>query len=390
MKRTGTLFYENWLIRLIACAIILAAHSIVHAQPTDPLPPRMDALTETQWTKVDDGVDRGLAWLASQQQADGSFPSRETGQPAVTSLAIMAFISRGHSPGIGPYGSTLDKAIDFVLQQQRDDGLLYSAATDMPYQSLQGSHTGTYNHAIAGLMLGEVYGMSDAALARKLRPAIEKAIDFARRLQHRPSPYPSDKYGWRYLKPLNRSNQGEADLSVTGWFIMFYRSAKNAEFDVPQEYVDEAVQFVRACYVENEGAFYYGPFSRDRRISRATTGAGVLCLAITGNHHDEIADATGRWLLEHSFDHYNSGQGSHDRYHYGAYYCSQAAFMLGGEYWRQFYPRLAETLTANQSPEGSWQPERAQGDGSFGNSYTTALAILSLTPPYQLLPIYQR
>ena len=46
-------------------------------------------------------------------------------------------------------------------------------------------------------------------------------------------------------------------------------------------------------------------------------------------------------------------------------------------------------LVDNQQADGSWDAE-ASYDRQYGNSYTTALVILSLTPPYQLLPIYQR
>jgi hypothetical protein len=45
-------------------------------------------------------------------------------------------------------------------------------------------------------------------------------------------------------------------------------------------------------------------------------------------------------------------------------------------------------LLANQEPEGSWTPDSR--DLPFGNAYGTALVVLTLTPPYQLLPIYQR
>jgi len=80
---------------------------------------------------------------------------------------------------------------------------------------------------------------------------------------------------------------------------------------------------------------------------------------------------------------------SHDRYHYSAYYCSLAMFQLGGEYWAQFYPRLVRVLLRHQTRDGSWQAESGP-DGIFGDRYTTALMVLALTPPYQLLPIYQR
>ena len=95
-------------------------------------------------------------------------------------------------------------------------------------------------------------------------------------------------------------------------------------------------------------------------------------------------------MLNHPFTEYNRYSHKRDRYHYGAYYASQAMFIVGGEEWKQFYPPLTETLIANQDAAGSWQPESAENDAVFGNSYTTALAILALTPPYQLLPIYQR
>jgi hypothetical protein len=376
------------LSAILLCPAMLP---IARAQDVDRHAPRLDVLSVDKWKKVDDAVDRGLAWLASQQRTDGSFPTFESGQPAVTSLAVMAFLSRGHMPGDGPYGKRLDRAIDFVLVQQQTEGLLYGASTDMPITDWnQGSHTANYNHAIAGLMLGEVFGMTDDERTNKLRPAIEKAIAFARQMQRRPSPFPLDRYGWRYYKYQRLPNKGEADLSVTAWFIMFYRSALNAGFDIPQEYVDDAVKFVRACYVERDGAFVYGPYSKDRQISRGTTGAGLLCLTLTGKHDDRMAQAVGRWMLKHPFTSYNRYATKRDRYHYGAYYASQAMFMVGGEDWKQFYPPLAETLIANQDADGSWQPESAENDAMFGKCYTTSLAILALTPPYQLLPIYQR
>src|SRR2546423_15720322 len=64
----------------------------------------MAALPPATWQQVEKSVDRGLAWIASQQAADGSFLTLPQGQPAVTSFCVMAFLSRGHQPGVGPYG----------------------------------------------------------------------------------------------------------------------------------------------------------------------------------------------------------------------------------------------------------------------------------------------
>ncbi len=157
---------------------------------------------------------------------------------------------------------------------------------------------------------------------------------------------------------------------------------------MPVADVNEALDFVRRCYQPETGAFSYALYANGRTPTRATTGAGVLSLFLAGRYDPQIARRSGNWILAHSFAGYNESIHSTDRYFYSAYYCSQAAFQLGGRYWEEFYPPLAEVLLANQARDGSWDAE-AQ-DSEFGNSYSTALAVLCLTPPYQLLPIYQR
>ncbi len=95
-------------------------------------------------------------------------------------------------------------------------------------------------------------------------------------------------------------------------------------------------------------------------------------------------------MLDHPFNRFNrGGLTAEDRFYYGAYYCSQGMFQLGGKYWEEFYPTLLATLVTNQRADGSWDREANQ-DGQLGPAYSTSLAILALTPPYQLLPIYQR
>ena len=355
--------------------------------------PVHDALSALEWRRVDASVDHGLEFLASQQEADGSFPSRSAGQPGVTSLSTMAFLSRGHRPGVGPYGEVIERAIDFVLSCQEEDGMIVHDKLRLPSSAAiayyRAPHTATYNHAISGLLLGEAYGQGDDKLNAKLRPAIELALDWARKMQLRPPRYPEDLGGWRYRHPAD-ADKPLSDLSVTGWFIMFYRSARNAEFVVPEIFVKQAADFVEKSYDPKSGAFYYGPNVRDHTIGRGMTGAGLLTLAVCGRRDEKIARAAGMWILDHPFDSYNKTVGVHDRYHYGAYYCSQAMYLLGGEYWRRFYPVLSKNLIDNQQNDGGWPHEAGHNDRQFGRCYSSSLAVLSLTPPYQLLPIYQR
>lgn len=346
--------------------------------------PPFEVLSSAEQRQVEQSIGRGLEFLAGRQRADGSFESRATGQPGITALAVMAFLSRGDMPGQGPHGERLTRAIDFVLRCRRDDGLLSYAAPEAVHVHDGATHAGNYNHAIAGLMLGEAYGMCGDHQNEQIRKAIEAGLKFMRGQQLKPKRQRVDSGGVRYIR---QRTSIDADLSVTSWQIMFMRSALNAGFEVPRQHVDEALGFVKRCFDERRQTFIYGHSAIDSQPTRGVAGGGIVCLSLSGEHDSAMARAAGRWILEQSFDRYNRGAGP---YHYGAYYCSQAMFQLGGEYWEQFYPRLVRSLTRFQRDDGSWDIEQNINGNAFGNCYTTALCVLALTPPYQLLPIYQR
>ena len=198
-----------------------------------------------------------------------------------------------------------------------------------------------------------------------------------------------DHGGWRYL---HRTQDFDSDLSVTSSQLMFLRSAKGAGFKVPAEWIDEALDFVKRCFEEQEGRFRYESHGshRSRQSSRGMVGAGILSLSLAGMHDTPMVRRAGNWLLRHPFDTYGKTIGDIDRFHYGAFYCSQGMFQLGKPYWQDFYSRLARTLLENQLEEGQWPPESSHRDIMYGSTYSTALAVLALSPQYQVLPIFQR
>ena len=70
-------------------------------------------------------IERGLKYLISTQNKDGSWSSQDPAKGggyaiAGTSLSLMAFMVEGHFPGFGPYGKQLDKAKEYLLKRSKE------------------------------------------------------------------------------------------------------------------------------------------------------------------------------------------------------------------------------------------------------------------------------
>lgn len=379
--------------RHLACTVLLllvaGSDSSAQQRPSKPSPERSvrspQELTVSQWKQLDQTVDNGLKFLATQQGSDGSFPTLPHAKPGVTGLCVLAFLSRGHLPNEGPYGRHVQQGIEFILSIQRQDGLFTIQQVEPTLTSHGVSHAGLYNHGIAGLMLGEVYGMNEGQQNKSIRRAIENGLAFSSSKQAKVSRPGAMAGGFDYLVPSQ--NHDGLDLPITSCQLLFYRSARNAGFEVPADDIQSAMRYVRSCYEPGSQTFTY---RNQRTFSRGLTGCGILALSLGGEHETDMARDAGDWILTQSFHPFNVSRSGHDRYFYSAYYCSQAMFQLGGEHWNRFYLPLLETFSKNQRADGSWEREMAGDTERYGNSYSSALAILALTPPYQLLPIYQR
>ena len=350
----------------------------------------MEILTPDEWDKVREAIDRGLSYLASTQQRDGSYPAYPTGNPAITSFCVLSFLAQGHQPSQGDYGPPIDQAIDYVLDCQQTDGLITKIPprNDDIDPSRNPSHTAIYNHAISGLMLSEVYGMVNEIKSEKIRLAIDKAIQHTLNQQMLPKRLKEDIGGWRYIR-RHPPEMADSDLSHTSWQLTFLRAAKNAGFDVPSKRIELAVGYVKSRYSPQEGGFRYASRHRQEALN-ATTGAGILSLSMSGLHNSEIARNSADWLLTRPMNtHVNR---SSERYHYTAFLCSMAMYQMGGHHWEQFYPDLVDELLAAQRSNGSWLPgaRRFDKEAIWGPAFTTSMAILSLSAPNQLLPAYQR
>ena len=382
-------------LTLFLIALAVSSNALFAQTATKPRPaPNPRVLSEKQWEQLDDSIDRGLEWLITQQRADGSFKTLESGQPAITALCVLAFLAQGESPVNGRYQKQLTKAIDYIARQQQPNGLIAVLAPDgVSFPRALSDETigqqAVYNHGISSIALTESYGQCDPKQAKRLMPVIENAIAATLEMQNWPRKTNRQAGGWRYL------HIPHYDLSIAGWQLMFLRSARNAGFDPPEVSIDSAVRFVEGCFLKRRDRqvhAYKGDNSE--KCTRAMAGAGILALAHAGKHNSKEAAMSGEWILKHDFSNYNddrppySARGHKDRYHYGALQCTQAMYQLGGKYWDEFFPVLVDALLANQNANGSWPPEREEKD--FGSCYSTSLSILSMSVPNQMLPIFQR
>lgn len=394
------IFFAPSIVALSLFFQATALSGISLAQKDDSTPPSTDVLSEEKWAEVDESVERGLAWLAKQQQRDGSFPTLPNGQPGVTGLCVLAFLAHGHTPDSEPYGKVVEKAVAYIAACQKENGLIALIAPRgleiTRNVSRTVGETVTYNHGISGVALSEAYSLTEGTSAGEIKGIIEKGIEATLVMQSWPKPRPVDQGGWRYLDRLDRDGEEvDSNLSNTVWQMLFLRSAKNAGFDVPQKSIDDAVKFIKNCYHPDYGTFVLMPSDLDHR-TRGMSGAGVMCLALAGMHDSVEATKSGDWILQNGFEEYNKvepfGQIGFldDRYHYGVFFCTQATFQLGGKYWENFFPRIVDVVLKNQRPEGSWEAERHSNDAKFGNTHTTAMMLLALGAPNQFLPVLQR
>lgn len=362
---------------LIPLALLLFSPAAPPQAEDELTPLSLDALA---------AAERGLEWMAQHQQANGSWRAdvgykledgyqtwnERAEHVGVTALAGMAFLAGGHVPGRGRHGAVVERALDWILQQAREDGYVSANETRM------------YSHAFATLFLAEVYGLTDR---EDVRPKLQRAVDIIVSSQN-------EDGGWRY-----QPHVADADMSVSACQVMALRAARNIGIQVPVTTVERAVAYVQKSAVRPDdpvvsyhfgnkpGSFRYQP-EANARASFALTAAGVTIMHGAGVYADALIEPALKRLEEElgGFTRYHgSGLQGHYFFYYGHYYAMQAFHIAGGERYKRYLDVVQRELLQMQKADGHFP--NAIGPGP---AYGTATACLILQMPKEYLPIFQR
>jgi hypothetical protein len=311
---------------------------------------------------VDNAIAKGLAFLDRQQLENGSFASGDL-RCAVTGLALMSYLSLGDTPDVGTYGSTVRRALDYLVASCPANG--YYGAAD---------NSRMYGQGIVTLALAEAYGVeTDEASRVKLRAALVKAVGVIVAAQNVKKD-DNSAGGWRYLPEST-----DSDLSLSGWNALALRAARSDGIAVPDDSPPRTVQFVLKCWNAPASGFSYQPGGA---ASPATNAVGMLALYLLKSaDRPELAPAT-KFLVDHPVT-----PGTRFPY-YSFYYTTQAAFHVGEPSWSVVWKATQEQLLKLQETDGGWSASPTAEEP--GRIYSTSMALLTLSVPYRLLPAYQR
>jgi hypothetical protein len=359
------------------------------------------AMSSAAEPSTEAAIHLGLEFLARHQSLDGSWSlsgfdrdapqqrSQLNSDTAATGLALLAFQGAGYNHREFKYARQIDHAIEWLIENQAEDGGLYVAS-----DSRSNGACRLYSHGIAALALTEAYGMTQDA---RLKEPAQKALDYIARSQD------PRKGGWRYFdEPSKKSS----DTSVSGWMMMALQSGRLAGLDVDPKTFDSVEDWLDvAADPDNASRFRYNPFAEDSKgVSRerqgrtptpSMTSVGLLMRIYSGWDRDDPRLLAGAdFLLDQQLPS-DSSPVLRDTYYW--YYATQVLKHIDGPRWKTWNDRLRPLLTRSQEKSGdlagSWHPYQPVPDrwGQFGGRiYVTTMNLLSLEVRHRLLPLYKQ
>ena len=318
----------------------------------------------------EEAVLRGLRWLVKTQNPDGSWGNGGGPvQAAMTGFSMLSFLGHGETPISPEFGPTVQKALDWILENGRKNDAHLSMQP-------QFNQMGVYAHAIVAYALGEYYTMTRDQRCEDL---LKKAIGYIVEGQ-------GPDGGWTYSY-----DKTEGDTSVSGWQIQALKAAHLSGLNINgvDTALDKAMLDLKRVQGKNGGFGYRNAFQEKYSL----TGVGVLCTYFWKQEKDKTVRDGVEYMMSHTKSDFPVKYNGEKADLYAWYYNTQACLMIGGAAWNTWNHWFQDELVEHQSPDGSWPPMPGRAVGNFqqlpdanGSLYRTNLCILMLEVYYRYMP----
>lgn len=323
----------------------------------------------------EEAVLKGLRWLKSTQNEDGSWMNHN--QCSMTGLALLAYFGHCETPLSEEFGDSCLRAITFLVSRgMAKDGVLDSSGdkNQLPYE-----------HAIATQALAEALAWCGQLNLNipNLPEVTRKAGQFIVSNQH-------ETGGWDYGYAEESGRGG--DLSISSWQIMAVAACRDAGVPLKnlEPCIRRALDYVEARQGADGGFGYTGKGDSNAANGYHTlTGAGMISLQRWGKSSAASVRNGAKYIEKNSRFNYNG----EDCDLYGHYYESLAMRQRGGDAWKLYQARVMPQLIESQQEDGSW---KAPGGGKKPNAvaplytsnvhYRNCLCLLILESYYRIVP----
>ncbi len=348
---------------LLLCAVIPLAAALAE----DPIPKQNENLTIRNEVQL--AIDRGLAWLEKNQNADGSWSVAD--QPALTALPLRVFMSDPSGKYLKSPPEFVKKGYAFLLSSVQPDGGIYRKGM------------ANYNTSLA---LSAMLAANDSAF----EPTIRAARQFVVNQQATGMTNPALNGGIGYgPSGTNRQHPDLSNTVIALEALSRSRTAPGVELAAGKDLDWKAVaEFIQRCQnlpshnkepwvsgdPENMGGFIYFPGNsmagettlpdgkKALRSYGSMSYAGLLSYIYADLKKDDPrVQAVVDWLARHYTLEENPGMGKDGQFYYYqtmakglATYGMRELTLADGRKvnWQK---ELALKLIDLQKPDGSWQ-----------------------------------
>ena len=308
---------------------------------------RLQRLSENGGTpQCEEAVVKGLRWLKTQQNADGSWG--EKNRASMTGLALLAYFGHCETPVSEEFGESCMKGIVYLVN--------LGVKNEGKISTQLGAKYWPYEHAIGTYALGEA-----TTFCKDLKIDVPNLTEVTTQAGQYIIDHQHESGGWEYnyqVKIDNRSDDGElkrgGDVSVAGWQIQALKACTHTgiKYRGMSGCINRALEYLAKCQNENGGFGYtLGKNPSGGLPYFSLTGVGMLCNQMWGKGGRSEVRKAADYISANSKLDYNGPYCDL----YAHYYESQAMMQKGGEFWDKYNKMFRDQIVNNQGENGSWK-----------------------------------